>query len=118
MRVPLPWRLRTSAAVLGALAVAAAVLSGPALALTAEDYRSLRTTWKLGYVVGIAHGRALYRAPGTGSREAAMDSCIPQMSDVEIVKVVDAYLDTNPALASRAAGDVVVEAIAHHCAGK
>ncbi len=86
-----------------------------AQALTATEYQSLRQIWKLGYVVGIAHGRKLYRNRGADPREAAMDACIPNMSDVEIVDVVAAYLAANPAAADRPAAEAVLDAVADHC---
>ena len=71
-------------ALLAALLGMSLGMSSQASALTAAEYQSLRQTWKLGYVVGIAHGRALYRKGdmAAGSREATLDDCIPKMSDV------------------------------------
>ena len=98
-------------------AVLAAVGAGPAGAqgLTAAEYQSLRQVWKLGYVVGLAHGRRLYRRGDADPREAAMDACIPGLSDVEIVDAVAAYLAAEPAAAGRPAAAVVFDAIAAHC---
>ena len=98
-------------------ALLAAVVAGPAGAqgLTAAEYQSLRQVWKLGYVVGLAHGRRLYRQGDADPREAAMDSCIPGLSDVEIVEIVAAHLAAHPAAAERPAAAVVLDAIAAHC---
>ena len=98
--------------------IVAAPIDRSAHALTADEYRSLRTIWKLGYVVGIAHGRALYRAQDTDANEVSMDACIPAMSDVRIVEIVDAYLAANPELSGRPAADIVIEAVSRHCAAK
>ena len=94
-----------------------AVAAGPAGAqdLTAAEYQALRQVWKLGYVVGLAHGRRLYRRADADPREAAMDACIPGLSDVEIVDAVAAHLAADPAAAARPAADVVLDAIAAHC---
>ena len=104
-------------ALLAALLGMSLGMSSQASALTAAEYQSLRQTWKLGYVVGIAHGRALYRKGdmAAGSREATLDDCIPKMSDVEIIDAVAAYMSANAGAASRDAGDVVIAAIAEHC---
>lgn len=98
-------------------AVLGAVGAGPAGAqgLTAGEYQSLRQVWKLGYVVGLAHGRRLYRHGAADPREAAMDACIPGLSDVEIVRAVAAHLAAEPAAAGRPAAAVVLDAIAAHC---
>ena len=84
-------------------------------ALTAYEYQTLRSTWRLGYVVGIAHGRELYRGGGTDSREGELDECIPRLSDIEIVDFVDTFLAANPAAGVRPAAEVVVEALMRHC---
>lgn len=91
------------------------LLGARAEALTAYEYQALRSTWRLGYVVGIAHGRKLYRDGGTDSREAKLDACIPRLSDIEIVDFVDAFLATNPADGERPAAEVVIEALRRHC---
>ena len=98
-------------------AVLGAAGAGPAGAqdLTAGDYQSLRQVWKLGYVVGLAHGRRLYRRGDADPREAAMDACIPGLSDVEIVDAVAAHLAAEPAAAERPAAAAVLDAIAAHC---
>ena len=102
-----------------AVAAAAAFgVGGPGGAqdLTAAEYQSLRQAWKLGYVVGLSHGRRLYRrGGGTDPREIAMDACIPSLSDVEIVAAVAAYLAANPAAAERPAPAAVLDGIAAHC---
>jgi len=91
------------------------LLGSHAEALTAHEYQALRSTWRLGYVVGIAHGRKLYRDGGIDSREAELDACMPRLSDIEIVDFVDAFLTTNPAAGERPAAEVVIEALMHHC---
>ena len=95
--------------------IASAFSSREASALNAAEYQSLRQIWKLGYVVGIAHGRALYRGGVSNAGETALDGCIPKMSDVEIVDAVDAYLAANAQAVLRPAADVVIAAIADHC---
>ena len=107
--------MRSSTILLATFLVASALFTREAGALTAAEYQSLRQIWKLGYVVGIAHGRALYRGAVSDARETALDSCIPKMSDVGIVDAVAAYLTANPQSAPRAAADVVIAAIAVHC---
>ena len=118
MRVFIFRQLNPASFVLMVLIAASTPFCHTAQALTAEDYESLQTIWKLGYVVGIAHGRALYRTQDGNAGEAAMDTCIPKMSDVEIVGVVDAYLAANPALGTSPAADIVIAAVSHHCAAK
>jgi hypothetical protein len=104
-----------SSTILLATFLVASAFTREASALTAAEYQSLRQIWKLGYVVGVAHGRALYRGAVSDARETALDGCIPKMSDVEIVDAVAAYLTANPQSAPRPAADVVIAAIAVHC---
>ena len=107
--------MKSSTILLVAFFFASVLFSREASALTAAEYQSLRQIWKLGYVVGVAHGRALYHGAVSDARETALDGCIPKMSDVEIVDAVAAYLTANPQSAPRPAADVVIAAIAVHC---
>ena len=101
-----------------ALVIACALPGDAALALTAAEYQGLRSVWKLGYVVGLAHGRALYRDGRSEARDAVMDRCIPKISDTEIVAAVEHYLAANANAGSRPAADVIIDAIAAHCGAK
>ena len=84
-------------------------------ALTASEYRALHLTWKLGYVVGIAHGRKLYCDSDAPSRKIVLDVCIPKLSDVEIVDSVDAFIADDPAAGDRLAAEAVIEALMRRC---